>query len=183
MIKALNINEVSKCNLCALLGKEHVPSDGSVGAKLMIIGQSPGAEEVKQGKPFVGPSGELLDFMLDEAGLDRSECYIANCLKCRPPGNRPGSAIETSNCWNTWLRDEIKSVDPKLILLLGRDAHKTVIGNRVEFGHMNELSNKKRHFLMSYHPSYFLRRGEIEAFVRVGVRVKALLDQLPETSV
>ena len=174
----MRIEDVRKCRACPNLGEDHVPSDGNPDSDLMIIGQSPGAAEVKKGKPFVGPCGELLTFMLDEAELTRSDIYIANALKCRPPGNRPAIGGELANCWRYWLYEEIRAVSPLLVLVLGGDAHKALIPSRRGFGHLVVNKNKMATFLSSYHPGYFIRRGDIEGFTAVGARVKELLEEI-----
>ena len=172
--------DVSQCKACALLGENHVPSEGNPYAELMIIGQSPGVNEVAKKKPFCGPSGELLDMMLEEAELDRSNVYIANALKCHPPGNRKANEPELVTCKSLWLSKEIKSVDPKVILLLGKDAFESVIPGKLlsKWGHLNTIKSNKRVYLSSYHPSYFLRRGDLEGFiVKVGRTVREVLDE------
>lgn len=172
----LDIRSVASCKLCINLGENHVPSWGNPSADLMIIGQSPGRQEVEQLKPFVGPSGEIVDYILDEAEIDRSDCYIANTLKCRPPGNRKGEAAEIANCWSEWLHDEIKFVDPRIVMLLGKDAHSAVLGSRTAFGPLEITKSKKRTYLTTYHPSYHLRRGSLQDYiVDVGAKLKELL--------
>lgn len=173
----LNLESVRQCERCAGLGDDHVPSWGSPVAELLVVGQSPGASEVEVGQPFIGPSGELLDFLLDEVGLTREEIYIANALKCRPAGNRAGLAGELSTCWNTWLHEEIKVVNPKVILVLGKDAWKSVIQERAPFKNDTTVNSKKRRFVISWHPSYYMRQGIEDRFVSdIGLRVKEALN-------
>jgi DNA polymerase len=143
----------------------------------MFIGQSPGATEVEQGAPFVGPSGELLDWMLDQAGLNRSQVYITNALKCRPPGNRAGHIEELAMCNKTWLRKELKKVAPSLVVLVGKDAWKSVTKGNIPFEHGKVTKTKKRKYLTIYHPGYYLRRGDIEGFVNVGNILRKALDE------
>lgn len=178
----LSLLEVSRCKLCANLGQDHVPSDGNPYADLMIIGQSPGEQEVLDGKPFTGPAGSLVTYMLDECGLSREEVYIANVLKCRPPGNRPAQQEEMTMCWQTWLHAEIMMVKPKLILLLGKDAHQAVLPRDLKFGHLVRNKSKRFHYLTSYHPAYFLRQKlPIEKFIKgVGEQVAKLLQEIGE---
>lgn len=173
-MKSLDINLVSQCTKCIGLGKDHVPASGNPSAEIMFVGQSPGALEVEHGSPFVGPSGELVDFLLDEAGLSRDQVYITNAIKCRPPGNRPGNKEELNNCYNKWLKKEIKFVNPKVIVLLGKDAWKTVTKEKMLFGHQQVKRTKKRVYLVLYHPSFFLRRGDIESFVGAGKILRTL---------
>ena len=184
-LNPLSLSSVSTCHECPMLGQDHVPSEGNPLADVMIIGQSPGENEVKKHKPFCGPSGELVDFMLDEAELQRSEVYIANALKCHPPGNRKAMDGELDICKSIWLSKEIKSVDPRIILLLGKDAFEAVIPERrwSEWdkirGSNNDyvvMESKKRNYLISYHPSYYLRRGEGLQFVLLGRTIRELLN-------
>lgn len=172
----LELSDVALCHACPTLGDDHVPSVGRANCKLMIVGQSPGAKEVEERQPFVGPCGEMLDYMLDEACLTRDDVYIANALKCRPPGNRPGLESELVTCFKTWLRYEIKVVEAPLVLLLGRDAALTVLPGSSEFKHGLIYQGKTKKFLVSYHPAYFLRRGEEEAFVKVGETIRKILE-------
>jgi uracil-DNA glycosylase len=164
------IEDVSQCRICANLGEDHVPSEGSPGARVMLVGQSPGAREVEQGRPFCGPSGELVDLMLERAGLSRSEVYIANTLKCRPPGNRAGLAGEIRNCKQQWLAAELKSINPAVVVVVGKDAFASLIpAGTVEFSHKARVVSKAgRVYLVSYHPSWYLRRGDPMGFVEFG---------------
>lgn len=173
----LDLKSVRQCDKCQQLGTNHAPSEGSPAADLMIIGQSPGTTEVRMGRPFVGPSGELVDFMLDGLGLSREDVYIANALKCQPPGNRPGMASELANCWNQWLYSEIKLVDPKVVLLLGRDAHQSVIKNRRPWKHRAIHRAKKRIYVDCWHPSYCLRRRIMDEFVSMAQVLHPLLEE------
>lgn len=176
MVNPLLLSDVQTCRRCVTLGKDHVPASGAVPARVLILGQSPGAEEVQQGIPFVGACGEMIDFMLDAAELSREEVYITNTLKCRPPSNRPGSPAEIRNCRDQWLKHEIAQVRPKVILTLGRDAF-TALCLPEPFAHKRVIpsSAKDRFVLVSYHPGYFLRRGALEEFVAVGTLLKELL--------
>lgn len=172
MNKALDISCLSLCKKCVTLGEDHVPASGNPSAEIMFIGQSPGEQEVKKGKPFVGASGEVLDFFLDELGMTREEVYITNALKCHPPGNRPGHEEELDLCFSTWLKKEIKFLNPKVVVLLGKDAWQSVTGGRIPFEHGKFTKSKKRVFLTLYHPGYFLRRGDIETFIAVAKELK-----------
>lgn len=182
----LDYEEVSKCKLCPELGKNHCPSAGNTNADLVIVGHSPGDQEVIEKTPFCGPSGDLVNYMLIEAGIVREEVYIANTIKCQPPkyASRGGpntlKASWVSNCWKRFLMHELIAVNPKLILLLGKQAHMAVLPARKEWGHLVVNRSRKRVFLSSYHPSYFLRTGGIETFVKVGNVVAKLLAEIEE---
>jgi len=113
-----NIKNCTKCGLCK--GRNNaVPGEGSYGAEIMFIGEGPGAEEDKQGRPFVGAAGKLLTQLIESIGLSREKVFIANVVKCRPPGNRDPLPEEITACW-PYLEQQIKIIKPKLIVTLGR---------------------------------------------------------------
>lgn len=172
---ATDLHALSKCKLCLLLGCDHVPAEGPTDASVVIVGQSPGTNEAAEKRPFVGPSGELLDYMLDEAGLDRSRVYITNALKCHPTGNRQAEWEESKTCYEHWLSKELRTIKPKILVLCGKDAWRIVTKERVEFGHGKVHVGKHCTLLTVYHPAYFLRRGDVEGFVEVGKVLKELL--------
>jgi len=164
------------CKKCITLGKDHVPPDGTDQTRVMFVGQSPGANEVEEQAPFVGPSGELLGWMLDEAGLSRDQVYITNALKCRPPGNRAGHEEELATCYKEWLKHEIATVQPVIIVLVGKDAWKSVTKENIPFKHGEIVKKKKRAYMTVYHPGYFLRKGNIEGFVDTGKALREFLN-------
>jgi DNA polymerase len=142
----------------------------------MIIGQSPGVTEVERGMPFVGDSGALLDLMLEQAGVSREDVYIANALKCHPPTNRPANSTELKNCRRTWLKPEIQSIGPKVVLVLGKDAV-TSLNLLDDWGHGNVVKKKRVTIIIAYHPAYFLRRGDEDSFIAIGDTVKEILGE------
>ena len=91
-----------------------VPGEGPVGAAVFFLGEAPGGREDKLGRPFVGPSGRLLESLLETAGLARAEVYITSCVKCRPPNNRTPHTGELDTCQQAWLNRQIELVDPKI---------------------------------------------------------------------
>ena len=159
VIPALDLTTISACKACPKLGKDHVPACGTPLADLMIIGQSPGEDEVRTREPFTGPAGHLLKNMLTLLLLDRTECYITNVVKCRPPNNRASERDEKVNCHQAWLKDEIKIVNPPVLLLLGRDAHEIVLPSKYPFTNKSVVRTKKRSYVSLYHPAYWLRRS------------------------
>lgn len=170
------------CQKCPALGIDHVCSIGTPSAQLMIIGQSPGEREVEEGEPFVGPAGDILNALLTELLLARDEVYIANVLKCRPMHNRRAYLEERKNCLEEFLREEISTVDPRVILLLGRDAYETVLPEKVQLKHPFAqrllVKSKARAYVVSYHPAYFLhKRMDHREFLRVA---EVIEDQLKE---
>ncbi len=175
-MRALSYDHVSKCVRCPNLGKDHCPSIGSEAADLMIIGASPGKDEVEAREPFVGPSGELVDGMLAEIPLGREDVYIANVLKCRPLQNRAGKPKEIKTCFSLWLKDEIKAVNPGVILLLGKDAW-SITPAKWEPKHHKVIRIMGRVFVYCWHPSYFLRQANVGGFLKVAEVVKRELER------
>lgn len=112
---------VSGCTQCDLhLGRSHaVPGEGASDAELMFIGEGPGVQEDRQGRPFVGPAGRFLEELLASIGLNRRQVYIANMVKCRPPQNRDPLPAEIGAC-SVYLNRQIELIDPALIVTLGR---------------------------------------------------------------
>jgi DNA polymerase len=153
-------NECTGCSACGLCdGRTNlVFGVGNEQAKLMLIGEGPGEQEDLQGVPFVGPAGKLLDNMLEMIDLDRTQVYIANMVKCRPPHNRDPRPDEMAACRH-WLDRQIALVDPKLIVCLGRIAAKALIRDdfRItrEHGQWFDLGGRKA--LATFHPSALLR--------------------------
>ena len=157
-----SIADCRACGLCAER-KQAVPGVGDENADWLFIGEGPGAEEDARGEPFVGQAGKLLDAMLAAVDLKRGEnVYIANAVKCRPPGNRTPEAAEMAAC-APYLKRQIVLIQPKLIVLLGRAAVHAVLG---EEGSLASLRGKTLTYrdgertipvLVTYHPAYLLR--------------------------
>lgn len=152
--------EVASCQRCPLHKSRTnvVFARGNPCADLMIIGEAPGFYEDKQGLPFVGKAGGLLNRMLQGIGLDEQSVYIANVLKCRPPDNRDPAADEIQMCRN-YLVEQINLIQPALILALGRFAGQFLSGKSLT---LHQLRTKIHHyeqipFIVTYHPAYLLR--------------------------
>ncbi len=148
------------CQACSLgrTRKHLVFADGNPEAEVMLIGEGPGEQEDLQGLPFVGPAGKLLDQMLQMIDLDRSRVYIANIVKCRPPGNRDPLNIEQEAC-RPWLDRQIALADPKIIVCLGRIAAMALIKEdfRITREHGQWFDREGRRIMAIYHPSALLR--------------------------
>jgi DNA polymerase len=151
---------VRECRLCGLCETrtQTVFGTGDLRARLMVIGEAPGAEEDRQGEPFVGRAGGLLNSMLHAAGFERGEVYVANVLKCRPPNNRDPSAEETDRCL-PYLRRQIELVAPEVILCVGRIAAQRLLATDTPVG---KLRGRVHAFesvpvVVTYHPAYLLR--------------------------
>ena len=116
-------NEITECEKCRLCETRTnvVPGEGDPHAALMFIGEGPGQEEDRQGRPFVGRSGELLTRMIQAIGMERTEVYICNVVKCRPPKNRNPEPDEAAACLN-YLRAQVALVRPQVVVLLGKIA-------------------------------------------------------------
>ena len=134
--------QVSACTQCALHQSRHqtVFGVGNESARLMVIGEAPGADEDAQGEPFVGRAGKLMNAMLAAIGLAREQVYIANILKCRPPGNRDPHADEVANCAH-YLQQQIAFVAPELILVVGRIAAQNLLGVSTPIGKLRGERN------------------------------------------
>jgi DNA polymerase len=126
-----------------------------------LVGEAPGATEDETGRPFVGRSGALLDQLLDEAGLSRSEAAVLNIVKCRPPGNRTPKAPEVARC-SGWLRRQLELLDPPVVVALGLSAAKWFLGPRTVLGQAREAAPHDydgRALWVTYHPSAAIRFG------------------------
>ena len=153
---------VAGCTRCALSATrtQTVFGVGATDADWLVIGEAPGAEEDRQGEPFVGRAGQLLNAMLRAIGLGREQVYIANVLKCRPPGNRDPKEGETAACL-PYLERQIALLRPKIILVVGRIAAHGLLRTDVPLGRLRQQVH--RHgpggppVVVTYHPAYLLR--------------------------
>lgn len=155
--------EALACRRCALhvQRKQVVFGVGSPDSDWLIVGEAPGAEEDRRGEPFVGPAGQLLDAMLRAIGLDRQHVYIANVLKCRPPGNRDPQPDEVATC-SGYLDRQIDIIRPRVILAVGRFAAQHLLGTERSIGALRgqvwPYSRTGASLIVTYHPSYLLRK-------------------------
>lgn len=152
--------EAAGCTRCRLCEGRHsvVFGEGSVAADVVVVGEAPGAEEDRTGRPFVGPAGKLLDLLLLSAGFPRDRVYICNVLKCRPPKNRDPMADEVASC-TPYLRRQIELIEPKVLLAVGRFAAQTLLASDETMGRMRGQVRAYRGVpvIASYHPAYLLR--------------------------
>lgn len=159
-----NLPELEKairsCMECPLgaMRTNFVFGSGNPDADIMIIGEAPGADEDEQGLPFVGAAGQLLTKILAAVNFNRDEVYIANILKCRPPGNRRPEKLETDAC-EPYLHRQIEIVRPKFILALGLTAANTLLKSQHKMGDIRGkiFSYRGVHTLVTYHPAALLR--------------------------
>lgn len=157
---------VASCTACGLdkTRTQTVFGVGNLNAQLMVIGEAPGFHEDKQGEPFVGQAGQLLNAMLEAIGLDRQQVYIANILKCRPPENRDPAPEEVALC-TTFLEKQIALIQPKLLLAVGRIAAQYLLGTKVALGQLRGKVHefKSTPLVTTYHPAYLLRSPKDKA--------------------
>ncbi len=151
---------VKYCQRCSLAKsrKNLVFGEGNPRADLLLVGEAPGAEEDLQGRPFVGRAGGLLTKMIEAIDLRREEVYIANILKCRPPGNRDPLPSEVAVC-RPYLDQQIEIVNPKIICALGRVAAQTLLDTTRSLGELRGFVHpfRGRKLLVTYHPAALLR--------------------------
>lgn len=176
------------CTRCALAGSrtQVVFGVGNPDAGLMLIGEGPGRDEDLQGEPFVGRSGKLLDRLLaEEMGIDRTGCYIANVLMCRPPGNRDPRPEEIESC-RPHLRAKIDLMRPRVIITLGNFATRFVLERTEGIKRLRGRVYPYEHGVVvpTYHPSAALRSGgEVLAEMRADlIRAKEALTQRPPSA-
>ena len=153
-------NSIKNCNKCKLCStrKNIVFGTGNKNAKIMFIGEGPGADEDIQGEPFVGKAGQLMNKCFEALEIERKNVYIANIVKCRPPQNRNPEKDEAEACIN-YLRNQVILIKPKIIVLLGSIALKNILGE--EYGITNSrgtwIEKKGIWYMPTFHPAALLR--------------------------
>ena len=154
-----NIQLIKNCEL-KKSASNLVFGDGNINAKVMIVGEGPGAQEDIEGIPFVGRAGQLLDEMILALGVERDQTYIANVLKCRPPDNRDPQGEEVHSC-ETYLHQQIQLIEPRLIIALGRFAAQSLLKSSLPIGKLRGVRHSYEPFgiplVATYHPAYLLR--------------------------
>ncbi|MGP1458104.1 MAG: uracil-DNA glycosylase [Treponema sp.] len=158
--------KIASCTACKLAStrKNVVPGTGAENPDVLIIGEGPGEEEDRQGLPFVGRAGQLLDKMLNAIELDRkANCFIANIVKCRPPKNRDPEPDECASC-RTFLDAQIAALQPKMILTMGRIASHNLLNTENSIGRLRSrfYEYKNIPLLVTYHPSALLRNADLK---------------------
>ncbi len=153
-----DLGDCKRCPLHKQGRKQIVFGVGNPQAELMFVGEGPGADEDEQGEPFVGRAGQLLNKMIEAMGLRREQVYIANVVKCRPPGNRTPEREECETC-SPFLMRQIDVIRPKAIVALGAVAAKTLLGLNDSMAHLRSHSYDFRgaRLFVTYHPAYLLR--------------------------
>ena len=147
--------EVRGCPLCKLARtrKNAVPGDGQLSAKIMFIGEAPGRSEDEKGRPFMGAAGKILDDLLNKAGIERSEVFITNVVKCRPPNNRVPDEDEVTTC-RPYLDRQIALIKPQVICILGRTAYSSLLGGSSITANRGKLIEKAgQKYFLTFHPA------------------------------
>jgi uracil-DNA glycosylase family 4 len=180
-----DIGDCTRCRLHKQGRKQIVFGVGNPRAELMFIGEAPGADEDQQGEPFVGRAGQLLNNMIKAMGIRREDVYIANIIKCRPPGNRTPERDECETC-SPFLMRQIEVIGPKAIVALGAVAAKTLLAINAP---MSELRGRWYDFrrtklAVTYHPAFLLRdpRQKVEAWKDLQMVMKELGLKPPQKS-
>lgn len=147
--------EVRGCPLCKLSRsrKNAVPGEGQLAAKIIFIGEAPGKSEDEKGRPFVGAAGRILDDLLQKSGIERSQVFITNVVKCRPPNNRVPEEDEVVAC-RPYLERQIALIKPKVICILGRTAYASLLGGSSITADRGKIVKKAgQKYFLTYHPA------------------------------
>ena len=175
--------EIEKCERCPLAqGRGRaVPGEGPADARIMFIGEGPGVQEDRQGRPFIGPAGQFLNELLASIGLDRTKVYITNVVKSRPPGNRDPQPNEIAAC-APWLEQQIALVQPKIIVTLGRFSMARYFpGQTISRIHGTYKKVGDQLIFAMYHPAAALHQDALKNTLRADMqKLPALLAQLDE---
>jgi uracil-DNA glycosylase family 4 len=179
--------EVNLCRKCELgsLRTNTVPGEGNPNARIMFVGEAPGADEDAQGRPFVGRAGQLLDKIIEACGLKRSDVFIGNILKCRPPENRDPRAEEIISCL-PYLQRQIEIIEPEIIVALGAHAARTLLNTTKPIGQLRGqfheyyagIGRPPIKLMATYHTAYLLRNYTPENRRRVWEDMKKVLAEL-----
>ena len=172
--------EVSICTQCNLhySRKRGVPGEGPVNAEIMFIGEGPGFHENEQGRPFVGAAGKFLDELLAQINLKRSDVFITNVVKCRPPSNRDPQAEELAAC-DGYLERQIQAINPKVIVTLGRFSMARFLPKaKISDVHGQAMNVKGRLVVAMYHPAAALHQRSLRSTIEADfARLPELITQ------
>ena len=180
-------DDIGDCTRCELhKGRNKlVFGDGDPAARLMFVGEGPGADEDEQGLPFVGKAGQLLNNMIAAMGLKRTEVYIANVVKCRPPGNRTPEPVEANTC-SPFLFRQIDVIRPQVLVALGATAATYLLGQRQPLAGLRGRVHAFRgmQLIVTYHPAFLLRdpRQKKEAWADLQIAMRELGLKAPARS-
>ena len=174
-------SEISSCSLCSLAKSRTnpVPGEGNPGAPIVFIGEGPGRDEDVSGRPFVGRAGHLLDRMMKAIHLDRTTAYIANVVKCRPPGNRTPTPLESATCiW--YLKRQLRLIGPRVVCALGGVATSALLERPIRITEVRGQRIERHDYILipTFHPAYLLRNAAAKKEAWVDLKlIRALLDE------
>ena len=180
-------DQVNNCCQCGL-GQSRtnaVPGEGSPNARIAFVGEAPGADEDRQGKPFVGRAGKLLDKIIKAMGMRREDVYICNILKCRPPDNRDPKPDEIIKCL-PYLQQQLETIKPEIIIALGAHAARTLLESNKPIGQLRgkfheyypSMITKPIKLMATYHPAYLLRNYSQDNRRKVWEDMQKVLSEL-----
>ena len=179
--------EVKACRKCEIANSRlnAVPGQGNPQARLMFVGEAPGADEDQKGLAFIGRAGKLLTDIIIAMGLSREEVFIGNILKCRPPGNRDPKLDEIDNCW-PYLKQQLEIIQPEVIVALGAHAARTLLDTKEAIGKLRGRFHEYRYsdevepakLMPTYHPAYLLRNYSYDNRKRVWEDMMKVLKEL-----
>ena len=175
---AEEIRVCTKCELCKMRTKT-VPGDGPVDAPILFIGEAPGFHEDRGGRPFIGAAGKFLDDLLASIGMDRSQVFVTNVVKCRPPGNRDPLPDEIKTCTSNYLDRQIALINPRMIVTLGRFSMEQYFpGERISRIHGQPKREHGRIYFPMYHPAAALHQPKWLEDVKADMlKIPALLEE------
>jgi DNA polymerase len=179
--------EIRACRKCEISNSRlnAVPGQGNPNARLMFVGEAPGADEDQKGIAFIGRAGKLLTDIITAMGLTRDEVFIGNILKCRPPGNRDPKLDEIDNCW-PYLKRQLEIIQPEVIVALGAHAARTLLDSKLAIGKLRGRFHEYRFsdelppakLMPTYHPAYLLRNYSYDNRKRVWEDMMKVLNEL-----
>ena len=147
--------EVRSCPLCKLARsrKNAVPGEGQLAARIMFVGEAPGRSEDEKGRPFVGAAGRILDDLLEKVGIERSQVFITNVVKCRPPNNRVPEHDEVTTC-RPYIDRQIALIKPNVICILGKTAYSSLLGGSSMTANRGKIVVKEgQKYFLTFHPA------------------------------
>ena len=172
------IQDCKRCNLWKGT-TQAVPGEGNPEADIFFIGEGPGFHEDKQGRPFVGQAGKLLDKLIELAGLSREEVFIGNVIKHRPPENRDPSSSEIYAC-KYWLDQQLEIINPRIVVTLGRYSMGRFLPNaKISEAHGNPVRVKNQVVVPMYHPAAALRSGDVLGRIKADFQKNSGIFQNP----
>jgi uracil-DNA glycosylase family 4 len=178
--------KIAACRDCEDLAKartQTVPGEGPENAQLVFIGEAPGFHEDQQGRPFVGQAGQFLEQLLNSIGMKRSDVYICNVIKCRPPGNRDPLPTEIKNC-QKWLDQQLELLSPKMVVTLGRySLAKFFPGETISKIHGKARRQGNVLYFAMYHPAAALHQQSLRQTIEADMlKIPPLLAQVEEVN-